>query len=183
MIALHRRAAVWLLDSCCSESHRSVLVGDVLEKFAARQYPLAWLWKQVLAGVTLSIAADLRAHPQLTVRALFVGTLVLPLAQFGAAAVAGDVLLPVRSLGTGLLTACVLAHAVRGYRVAAVAAFATWYCLIAIPWTSIVAMRLPAAESLNHVAHQGSLIAMTVAGLAIAGTMSARWRRTPVRLS
>ena len=183
MTAFHRRAAVWLLDCCCSESNRSALVGDVLEEFAVRQHSPLWLWKQVLTGVTLLIAADLRAHPQLTLRAIIVGTFVLPLAQFGAAALAGDALPLVRAFGTGLLTACALAYVVRHYRLAAVTAFATWYCVITIPWTVRIGMTLPVAETVDHVGRQGALIAMTVAGLVIAGTMSAQSRRTPTRLS
>jgi hypothetical protein len=179
MTSLHSRVALWLLDCCCGGSYRSSLTGDVLEEFTAGRQSPFWLWKQVVVAMVLSIPADVHADRRQAVRALMIGTLVLPAAQFGAAAVTGDALPVARAFTTGFLTAVVLAGAVCRFPFGVVTAFAALYSVITVPWTTLVAVGLPLPDSLGHAAHQGILIVMTVAGLATGVLMSGRPRSTP----
>ena len=66
------QAAMWFADRFISGARRDSLVGDLVEQFDTGKSTV-WFWRQVLAAIVTSAAADRASHKLLAARALIVG--------------------------------------------------------------------------------------------------------------
>jgi hypothetical protein len=55
------RLAMWLLKHACPGSDREALTGDVVEEFCTGRSP-AWLWKQVLVAIAITVPTRIRRN-------------------------------------------------------------------------------------------------------------------------
>jgi hypothetical protein len=172
MKPLHRAAVVWSLGRFGSDGSDDALVGDILEEAEAGR-PAVWIWRQVFALALTAFSRALRAHPVRIIQALTVGTLALPVAQYGVSAVATGLPLSLRSFAAALVAAWLVTRLDRSHSPAAPVAFAVVYTAITIPWVSSVAITLPPDQSVEHLVRQGATIAMTTIGLLCGGLCSA----------
>jgi len=65
------RIAFWLLERLGPQ--RDFVFGDIAERFEARGQSSAWLWRQVLATITIGAFRDIRKHPLLALATVAVG--------------------------------------------------------------------------------------------------------------
>ena len=69
--------AIWLMNRFGVDEG---LVGDLAEQISRSGF---WLWRQTLGSILIAMTRDLRAHPVLALRAVFLGTLLqFPLHTF-----------------------------------------------------------------------------------------------------
>ena len=69
-------SAIWFLTTFGSGPSIDALSGDLAEEYQ-RGRSVAWLWQQSLAGVVVSFASEVRAHPVVAARAVLIGVSVL----------------------------------------------------------------------------------------------------------
>ena len=55
------RLAIWLLRHACPGSDQEALTGDVVERFCEGRTP-AWVWKQALVAIALSVPTQIRRN-------------------------------------------------------------------------------------------------------------------------
>jgi hypothetical protein len=68
-------AALWLSERL--GPHNESVADDIAERFAAHEHSRAWVWRQVLAAITVAAARDVWQHKLLAIMSVAVGFLLV----------------------------------------------------------------------------------------------------------